>query len=86
MLLFVTLIIMYYRAVRRIALVRPAPGLYSLQMFGMFAFTAMILSNQFGDPFVRIMKEHFALLLAMPFIIEGIVKASDLNSVCARQS
>lgn len=54
--------------------------LYQILFCGVFAFSALILSGQFGDPFVRYTKEYFSFLLALPYVINNLHSKSKLGS------
>jgi O-antigen ligase len=41
-----------------------------LLICAMASFTGLIVSSQFGDPFIRYIKEYFALLLALPYAVQ----------------
>jgi O-antigen ligase len=71
MILLAMLIVKYYFDVRAIAgTVDGNSPMKMLLVYSMVSFTALVLSNQFGDPFVRILKEYFALLLALPYAVK----------------
>ncbi|MHB9155612.1 MAG: O-antigen ligase family protein [Endomicrobiales bacterium] len=74
MLLFIALIIRYYFDVRRLMPGLPAQTFQPLLKYGVLSFTAVILGNQFNDPFIRVLKEYFVILLSFPYVIDRILK------------
>jgi O-Antigen ligase. len=44
------------------------------------SFTGLVISGQFGDIFVRGIKEYFALMLAMPYAINRLKNATKITN------
>ena len=49
-----------------------------LLICGTASFTGLIISSQFGDPFIRYLKEYFALLLSLPYAVQRLVRRDTL--------
>lgn len=72
LLVLVAIIIMYYYdAYNLYVSLACDTQLRDFLILGIVSFTGLMISSQFGDPFVRSIKEYFALLLALPYAVQS---------------
>lgn len=81
MIILLFIIVFYYMDCHRIYRCLTSERQKGLLICTIVSFTGLLISSQFGDPFVRSIKEYFAILLAFPYAMQRVsgLKRSTKN-------